>query len=50
MEKPNWQLGFSALYKDENNHVKVIQHHIEEMRVGKKLIYKCFYNGKVYTN
>lgn len=49
VDHPNWQLGFSVVYKDlESDFFYVEQHPIAEITNGKRVKYKCFYNGKVY--
>lgn len=48
-DKPNWQLGFSLVYKDIDSDIFYVeQHPILEYRVKNRLTYRTFFNGKVY--
>lgn len=51
VDHPNWQLGFSIIYKDkESDFFQVVQHPITEIKERKNVTYKCFYNGKIYSS
>lgn len=51
VDRPNWQLGFSVIYKDKDSDFhQVVQHYIQEKKKGNRLNYRCFYNGREYTN
>lgn len=48
-DHPNWQLGFSIIYKDINSdYFQVDQHYIAEIKKGNRTIYKTRFNGIFY--
>jgi hypothetical protein len=50
-DRPNWQLGFSIVYKDtESDFFYVEPHPIIEDKIRNQLTYRCFFNGKVYSH
>jgi len=49
-DHPNWGLGFSIVYKDQDSdYFFVSQHPIAEIKNGSASFYKTFFNGKLYT-
>ena len=50
-DRPNWQLGFSMLYKDEKSDFFFVeQHPIAVTQHARRATYKLFFNGRVYVN
>lgn len=49
VDRPNWQLGFSLVYKDSvSDSFYVEQHPILEIKKGKSLHYQTWYNGEIF--
>ena len=50
VDRPNWQLGFSLVFKDSaSDFFYVEQHPISEIAKGGKMTYRTWYNGEVMT-
>lgn len=51
VDHPNWQLGFSVIYKDkQSDYFFVEPHPIAEITHKNHLAYKCFHQGKLYVH
>lgn len=51
VDRPNWQLGFTIVYKDrKSDHFFVEPHPIAEIVNGDKTTLKAFFNGTFYVN
>ena len=51
VDHPNWQLGFSIIYKDKtSDFFQVNQHYIAELGDGADRTYKTIFNGLIYEN
>lgn len=49
VDRPNWQLGFSIVYKDtKSDFFYVEQHPITEIVKGGKKTYRTWFNGRIY--
>jgi hypothetical protein len=51
VDHPNWQLGFSVVYRStESDFFYVEQHPIIQTEEGGEPVYKCFHNGQCLLN